>query len=64
MRQGGSNAVIDIDVSYVTGFSVPIVCSCDGKGPVTGCNKPLWTLNKCGNDNGDGSCRNPMRSVL
>jgi hypothetical protein len=55
--QGGSAAVIDVDVSYVSGFSLAIVCSCDGLGVVTGCNKYLWSLHTCGNDNGVGSCR-------
>ena len=44
-----------------TGFSLPITCSCDGKGVVAGCNKYLWDLGKCPNDNGVGSCRNPLR---
>ncbi|KAH8896065.1 hypothetical protein GQ53DRAFT_620217, partial [Thozetella sp. PMI_491] len=62
-KQNTPNALIDIDVSYVSGFSVPIVCSCDGKGVVTGCNKPLWKLHTCGNSNGVGSCKNPMRGA-
>ncbi|OIW26283.1 hypothetical protein CONLIGDRAFT_706427 [Coniochaeta ligniaria NRRL 30616] len=59
---GYSVAVADVDVSYVNGFSVPIVCSCVGAGVVTGCNKNLWGLNSCANDNGKGSCKNPLRS--
>lgn len=54
----GSGAIIDVDVSYVSGFSVPIVCSCDEVGHVvTGCNKNLWGLHTCPNDNRVGSCR-------
>lgn len=40
----------NIDVSYVDGFSAPIVCSCDGRGVVTGCNLPLFKMNKCPNE--------------
>ncbi|CAG8973116.1 hypothetical protein HYALB_00007593 [Hymenoscyphus albidus] len=59
----GSGAIIDVDVSYVSGFSVPIVCSCDEVGHVvTGCNKNLWGLNSCPNDNRVGSCKNPQRT--
>ncbi|KAB5513188.1 hypothetical protein GE09DRAFT_981250 [Coniochaeta sp. 2T2.1] len=59
---GYSVAVADVDISYVNGFSVPITCSCDGAGIVTGCNKNLWNLNSCPNNNGKGSCKNPLRS--
>ncbi|KAH8892302.1 hypothetical protein GQ53DRAFT_793984, partial [Thozetella sp. PMI_491] len=52
----------DINVSYVTGFSLPITCSCD-VGVIAGCNRYLWDLNKCPNDNGVGSCKNPNRDV-
>ncbi|KAF6239791.1 hypothetical protein HO173_002337 [Letharia columbiana] len=33
-----------VDISYVQGFSIPIVCSCGdpGTGVVTGCNIPLY----------------------
>jgi len=43
------------------GFSLPITCSCD-VGPVGGCNKYLWDMGHCDNDNGVGSCRNPQRN--
>ncbi|KAK8070829.1 hypothetical protein PG997_011032 [Apiospora hydei] len=58
---GYSYAVADVDVSFVNGFSVAAVCSCDNKG-VTGCNKNLWNLGKCANNNGQGGCVNPLRS--
>ncbi|KAK8110079.1 hypothetical protein PG999_008216 [Apiospora kogelbergensis] len=58
---GYSYAVADVDVSFVNGFSVTTVCSCSGKG-VTGCNKNLWDLNKCPNDNKQGGCVNPLRA--
>ena len=35
-----------VDVSYVDGYSVPIVCSCGGR-PVTGCNLELFELSTC-----------------
>jgi hypothetical protein len=41
-----SVAVVDVDVSYVNGFSVAIVCSCNGEA-VSGCNKNLDDLNSC-----------------
>lgn len=59
-QQGGSDYIFDIDVSFVTGFSVPVTCSCD-VGVVAGCNKDLFQLNSCPNDNGAGSCKNPER---
>jgi hypothetical protein len=43
------------------GFSGSIVCSCNGN-VVTGCNKWLWDLNPCPNDNGVGACANPERA--
>ncbi|KAH8879785.1 hypothetical protein GQ53DRAFT_813703 [Thozetella sp. PMI_491] len=61
VTQGGSDAVFDINVSYVDGFSLPITCSCD-VGVIAGCNKYLWDLHQCPDDNGVGSCRNPMRN--
>ncbi|KAH8127562.1 hypothetical protein ACSS6W_000123 [Trichoderma asperelloides] len=59
--QGSSIAVADVDISYVNGFSVAIVCSCDGQ-IVTGCNKNLFNLNSCGNNDGQNACVNPLRS--
>ncbi|KAL7919956.1 hypothetical protein ACQKWADRAFT_322539 [Trichoderma austrokoningii] len=58
---GSSIAVADVDVSYVNGFSVAIVCSCNGQ-VVTGCNKNLFNLNSCGNNDGQNACVNPLRS--
>lgn len=43
-----TGGVADVDVSYVAGFSLPIVCRCAGQGWLTGCNKDLWSLNTCG----------------
>ena len=40
------NERIDVDVSFVQGFSVPIVCSNDGV-VVTGCNKQLFAYGTC-----------------
>ncbi|OIW23329.1 hypothetical protein CONLIGDRAFT_657852 [Coniochaeta ligniaria NRRL 30616] len=58
---GYTVAVADVDVSYVAGFSLPIVCACDGTGLVTGCNKYLWDIGICPLNNGVGSCINPLR---
>ncbi|KAM7190840.1 hypothetical protein V8F33_009263 [Rhypophila sp. PSN 637] len=60
VQQGGWEYILDINVSYVTGFSVPITCSCD-VGVIGGCNKWLWDMGRCPNDNGVGSCKNPER---
>ncbi|KAI1073763.1 hypothetical protein F5B20DRAFT_597267 [Whalleya microplaca] len=58
---GYSVAVADVDISYVDGFSVPITCSCNG-GVVTGCNKDLFSLHSCPNNDGKGACVNPKRA--
>ncbi|KAL8377306.1 hypothetical protein RB595_008136 [Gaeumannomyces hyphopodioides] len=53
---------IGINISFVSGFSVPIVCACaETNRVVVGCNKNLWGLNTCPSNNGKGSCRNPTR---
>lgn len=39
----------NIDVSDVQAYSVPIVCGCGTGQNVAGCNKPLFQLNTCGN---------------
>ncbi|KAM7200675.1 hypothetical protein V8F20_005177 [Naviculisporaceae sp. PSN 640] len=62
VQQGNRGVILDINVSYVTGFSVPITCSCD-VGVIGGCNKWLWDMSRCPNDNGVGSCRNPERDT-
>ncbi|KAK7972749.1 hypothetical protein PG996_006970 [Apiospora saccharicola] len=58
---GYSYAVADVDVSFVNGISLPATCSCDN-AVVTGCNKDLWKLGTCPNNNGQGGCVNPLRS--
>ncbi|KAI1342471.1 hypothetical protein F5Y15DRAFT_412976 [Xylariaceae sp. FL0016] len=52
-----------LDVSYADGFTVPIVCGCDGIIKL-GCNLDL--LAKCPQEykHGAKSCRNPHRSGL
>ncbi|KAJ6781188.1 hypothetical protein PWT90_05965 [Aphanocladium album] len=52
----------DVDVSYVDGFSRSISCKCDENDITVGCSKELWALNRCPDDNGVGSCRNPKRA--
>ncbi|KAK2608680.1 hypothetical protein QQS21_002791 [Conoideocrella luteorostrata] len=52
----------DLDVSYVNGFSVPLVCYCNQNKLIVGCNKNLFELGRCPNPNGQGSCKNPHRS--
>jgi len=52
----------DIDVSYVNGFSVPILCKCHNKNKanqftkVTGCNIDLFSQAGCSNSGGTGNC--------
>lgn len=52
----------DYDVSFVQGYSVPIVCSNDGR-VVTGCNKQLFNYGICppGDMRGTRVCHNPVR---
>ncbi|EJT76479.1 hypothetical protein GGTG_06398 [Gaeumannomyces tritici R3-111a-1] len=54
---------IGINISFVSGYSVPIVCACaETNRMVVGCNKNLWGLGTCPNNNGKGSCKNPTRT--
>ncbi|KUI70396.1 hypothetical protein VM1G_06422 [Cytospora mali] len=66
MDQGNGYPVVDMDVSYVNGFSVPITCSCNDDNKVlSGCNLDLWKMGSCsgssGTDDGQGACANPLR---
>jgi len=58
-------ALLDIDVSFVNGYTMPIMCYCGGSdgAVLSGCNKNLWNLGTCPDDlyNGAGSCKNPRR---
>ncbi|KAI0183988.1 hypothetical protein EV127DRAFT_312652, partial [Xylaria flabelliformis] len=56
--QGGVDAQIALDVSYVDGFTVPIVCAC-GNETVLGCNLNL--LETCPYRVDAGTCINPLR---
>ncbi|KAI0490041.1 hypothetical protein F4859DRAFT_523835 [Xylaria cf. heliscus] len=58
--QGGGDAQIALDVSYVDGFTVPIVCTCENRTSL-GCNLNL--LETCpGEYRVDaGTCMNPLR---
>ena len=52
-----------VDVSYVTGVSVPIVCSCGTNptgNPVTGCNKDLFSLGTCPSGQIEGNSAAPV----
>ena len=62
--EGSTTVWNDIDVSYVDGYSVPIVCS-NATAPVTGCNINLWDVSgPCNNTVGDDAvCLNPMQGV-
>ena len=62
--EGSTTVWNDVDVSYVDGFSVPIVCS-NATAPVTGCNINLWDVSgPCNNTVGDHAvCLNPMQGV-
>ncbi|POS81015.1 hypothetical protein DHEL01_v200588 [Diaporthe helianthi] len=67
MSWGGHGYRVDMDVSYVNGFSVPITCSCNADSAVlSGCSLDLWTTGSscsgaAGTDNGQGACANPLR---
>lgn len=59
---------LDIDVSYVDGYTVPITCSSGGKA-VTGCNLDLFAMASCTGTNGvlsdDGTaCMNPTNDPV
>ncbi|MCJ1281515.1 hypothetical protein MMC26_000835 [Xylographa opegraphella] len=66
----GSNETteLDLDVSYVDGYTVPITCS-SGNTVVVGCNIDLFAHGECGtdkevlDDNGTG-CQNPMNDPV
>lgn len=62
--EGSTTVWNDIDISYVDGFSVPIVCS-NATAPVTGCNVNLWDVSgPCANTVGEEAvCLNPMQGV-
>lgn len=50
---------------HSNGFSVPITCTCDEDNKfLSGCNKDLWTMSTCPQNNGMGSCKNPLRVPL
>ncbi len=58
-------AILDIDVSYVSGFSLPIDCYCQKDNThLSGCKESLWAKGSCpnGSDNGAGSCINPNKN--
>ncbi|MCJ1479373.1 hypothetical protein MMC13_008058 [Lambiella insularis] len=59
---------LDVDISYVDGYTVPITCSSGGTA-VTGCNLDLFAMNSCTGSNGvlsdDGtSCMNPTNNPV
>ena len=64
--EGSVTGTPDMDVSYVDGYSVPIVCTSAGK--VSGCNTELFGLNgnKCGQNvdiSGFQICKNPALTL-
>ncbi|KAK3389746.1 hypothetical protein B0H63DRAFT_445915 [Podospora didyma] len=51
----GAIVKVDLDVSYVNGYSLPIVCTCNDDGRfLSGYDKQLWRMNPCPDDNGHG----------
>ena len=62
--EGSFTGLPDIDVSYVDGYSVPIVCSCGNDAtPITGCNLDLFkmeTCNQTGTTLDDKTCINDV----
>ncbi|KAK2598684.1 hypothetical protein N8I77_012076 [Diaporthe amygdali] len=66
MSWGDVGYRVDMDVSYVNGFSVPITCTCNkDKSVLSGCSLDLWSMGNCtgdaGTNNGEGACANPLR---
>lgn len=66
MSWGDVGYRVDMDVSYVNGFSVPITCSCNAdRAVLSGCSLDLWSMGSCsgdaGTDDGQGACANPLR---
>ncbi|KAK3364061.1 hypothetical protein B0T25DRAFT_563053 [Lasiosphaeria hispida] len=52
-----NTGVISLDVSYVSGFSMPI-CFCSQTGKyLSGCDKNLWALNPCPDDQNNAAGR-------
>ena len=49
----------DFDVSYVSGFTVPVMCKMEGHS--SGCSKNLHDLNTCPDQVNAGACGNPAR---
>ncbi|TQV91261.1 hypothetical protein IF1G_10142 [Cordyceps javanica] len=60
-KNQGHGFIGDINVSYVDGFSVPVLCWCNQNKKTAGCSKNLFGLGHCPNPNGQGSCKNPNR---
>lgn len=54
-----TDGIVNVDVSYVNGFTVPISCSCAGY-VLTGCNVDLWSRGvPCPNTGPGPICYNP-----
>ncbi|KAK4168252.1 hypothetical protein QBC43DRAFT_341537 [Cladorrhinum sp. PSN259] len=55
-----------VDVSYVDGYTLPIICKCRAAGVfMGGCIDPkLWQQSlPCPSNNGQGACKNPHRGT-
>lgn len=60
-NQDGINKIA-INVSYVTGFTYSIDCSCSDGTHLSGCTEPLWAQSTCEQPNGEGACKNALRA--
>ena len=61
----GRYGIFDINISYVDGFTFPIVCVCPGNENrfLTGCQTNLWNVNTCPSElRRNEACSNPKRS--
>ena len=57
-----ANGYLDLDISYVQGYSASIVCWCNGNQQVIhGCNEHLFAHNACPDQVSEGVCMNPIR---
>lgn len=56
-----TTGIAAMDVSFVEGFSVPMICTDNGNGFVSGCGIDLFTLHSCPTGGSAGGvCKNPQ----
>ncbi|KAF3764196.1 hypothetical protein M406DRAFT_258973 [Cryphonectria parasitica EP155] len=69
LTQVSGTYMMDIDVSYVNGYTVPITCTCnDDNSFLSGCSTDLFSVGTCGQDGetdiqAAGACQNPTNEA-